>query len=147
MESSEENMPLFLTSHEKKAMLFVGLLSLSGAGVLAWRHLAGAPNAPVRESVQRRMADRARKYEARPVRPAVDLNRASEQDLLRIPSVGRVTAARIVQYRRLNGPFRDAAELDRVPGIGPKRLEEIRPYVFVEREPTPVPRAQVRTSP
>ncbi len=135
-------MPIFLTSHEKKALLFVGLLSLCGVGVLAVRHLHREPASPGKEQVRHRVEQRVRKFDAAPARPALDLNAASERDLLRVPTIGRVTAARIVQYRRLNGMFRDVGELDRVPGIGSKRLREIRPYVFVTREPTPIPRVQ-----
>lgn len=140
-------MPIFLTSHEKKAILFVGLLALGGLGVTAWRLSHGTPPPPGREQIRQRIVERDRKFDARPARPALDLNRATEQDLLRIPTVGRVTAARIVQYRRLNGPFRDVAELDRVPGIGAKRLEEIRPYVFLAQDPLQAPRAEAPANP
>jgi competence ComEA-like helix-hairpin-helix protein len=134
-------MPLFLTSHEKKALMFVGALLLSGTAVFAWRHFHSAPAVKGGEQVRQRIEERDHKFDKKPARPSLDLNAATEQELLRVPTVGRVTAARIVQYRRLNGPFRDVAELDRVPGIGGKRLGEIRPYVFVTQDPTPAPRA------
>jgi competence protein ComEA len=55
----------------------------------------------------------------------VDLNVASERLLGTLPGVGPVTAARIVAAR----PFHDVDDLLRVPGIGPVRLEALRPWV------------------
>ena len=46
-----------------------------------------------------------------------------------LPGVGEVMARRIVENRAQHGPFADAEALRRVPGIGPKTLEAIRPYL------------------
>ena len=45
-----------------------------------------------------------------------------------LPSGGPVIARRIIEGR----PYRSVEELDRVKGIGKKRLEEIRPLVRAE---------------
>jgi hypothetical protein len=45
-----------------------------------------------------------------------------------LPGFGPVIARRIIEGR----PYRSAEDLERVKGIGPKRLEEIRPLVRVE---------------
>lgn len=55
----------------------------------------------------------------------VDLNRASERQLLGLPGVGPVTAQRIVAAR----PFHRLEDLLRVPGIGPVRFEALRDHV------------------
>jgi len=55
----------------------------------------------------------------------VDVNLASERLLATLPGVGPVTAARIVAAR----PFHVVDDLLRVPGIGPVRLEALRPWV------------------
>lgn len=59
----------------------------------------------------------------------IDLNRATEAELDRLPGVGPVTAARIVARRTEIGGFRSVDQLLEVPGIGPKTLQNIRPYV------------------
>ena len=46
-----------------------------------------------------------------------------------LPGVGPVTAQQILDYRTANGAFRSVDELDAVPGIGPARLEQLRPLV------------------
>jgi competence ComEA-like helix-hairpin-helix protein len=40
-----------------------------------------------------------------------------------------VTAEKILAYRDEHGAFQSVDELDAVPGIGPARLEELRPLV------------------
>lgn len=53
----------------------------------------------------------------------VDINSASENDLAALEQIGPVLAQRIIQYRNVHGRFRSVDELDRVPGIGKKRIE------------------------
>lgn len=61
----------------------------------------------------------------------VDLNAADASALDALPGVGPVLAARIVQYRDTNGPFRSIDQLDEVSGIGAKLMEQLRPLVRV----------------
>lgn len=60
----------------------------------------------------------------------VDLNAATEKQLLSLPGVGPVLASRIIETRA-KGRFRSVEELRRVRGIGAKTLERLRPHVFV----------------
>jgi len=46
-----------------------------------------------------------------------------------LPGVGPATATAIVTERERNGPFLDVDDLDRVPGIGPAKLEALRGLV------------------
>ena len=59
----------------------------------------------------------------------LDLNTASAAELERLPGVGPATAAAIVTYRERNGPFSDVEELLDIPGIGPSKLEQVRGLV------------------
>jgi competence protein ComEA len=60
----------------------------------------------------------------------VDLNRASADELLRLPGIGPVLSRRIIEAREVR-PFASVEDLRRVPGIGPKTLERLRPVVTV----------------
>ncbi len=59
----------------------------------------------------------------------IDPNTAGEEDLDRLPGVGPVVAARIVQVRRDRGPFTGPSDLLSVPGVGPATLARITPYL------------------
>ena len=60
----------------------------------------------------------------------LDLNRASDAQLQRIPGIGPVSAAKIIAGR----PYRNVEDLLKIPGIGPKRLEAIAPYLTLDAE-------------
>lgn len=61
----------------------------------------------------------------------LDLNACDEAALDALPGVGPVTAAAIVEWRRVNGPFTDVEQLAEVDGIGPARLARLRELVTV----------------
>lgn len=65
----------------------------------------------------------------------IDINRADAAELQRLPGIGPVLAQRILDERN-HRPFQTVDELIRVAGIGPKTLEKIRPYVMVGATPT-----------
>jgi competence protein ComEA len=72
---------------------------------------------------------------AAPARP-VDLNAAGEKALLSLPGVGPSTAKAILAHRAAQGRFRSVDDLLQVKGIGPKKLEALRPYARVEARVT-----------
>ena len=59
----------------------------------------------------------------------VNLNLADARTLETLPGIGKVKAQAIIDYRRVSGPFTTITALDEVPGIGPKTIENLRPYV------------------
>ena len=60
----------------------------------------------------------------------MDINRASAEDLQKVPGIGPATAQRIIEERR-KGRFRSVDDLRRVKGIKSGKLEQLRPYVTV----------------
>jgi len=61
--------------------------------------------------------------------PRLEINRASAEELERLPGIGPALARRIVAYRDTAGPFQRLEELDRVPGIGPALLARLAPLL------------------
>ena len=61
----------------------------------------------------------------------VDLNTATAEQLEALPGVGPATSKAILAYRTSHGRFRSVTELLEVPGIGPAKLESLRPMVRV----------------
>jgi len=64
----------------------------------------------------------------------IDLNAATAAQLQRLPSIGPKTAARILAYRQEHGSFETLEELQEVAGIGPRTVEKLRSLVVVERK-------------
>jgi competence ComEA-like helix-hairpin-helix protein len=76
---------------------------------------------------------------ARPLKPGekIDLDRASAEELTRLPRIGPALAARILADRAARGPFGSLEALGRVSGIGPVTLEALRPHVSFSGRPEP----------
>jgi competence protein ComEA len=120
------------TGEDRRAALL--LLGLLLAGVFARFVIegSGAPGAvgyrtaeadrPARDSVVAR-AERL----ARPLGPGerIDVDRATAEDLMRLPRIGPSLAQRIVADRDTRGAFGSLEGLDRVSGVGPALLEAI----------------------
>lgn len=56
----------------------------------------------------------------------INVNRATAEELIELPNIGPVTAQRIINYRELVSPFSELADLDAVPGIGARTLEQLQ---------------------
>ncbi|WFR85460.1 ComEA family DNA-binding protein [Arthrobacter sp. Y-9] len=61
----------------------------------------------------------------------VDLNTASEEQLMTLPRVGKVLADRILAWREQHGSFTRIDDLDAVDGIGPRLLEQLTPLLVL----------------
>jgi competence protein ComEA len=59
----------------------------------------------------------------------VDINAADLPELMQLPGIGEALARRIVESRKTSGPFAHHEDLLRIPGIGPKIFEQLRPYL------------------
>lgn len=153
---------LAITSAETSALLFIGILLMTGSCVryvqgqavpfsaedYAELHAAFAEQteslrtAATSDSTASEAAEPVRiaaVTEAPPRRRAVaagpvrmNLNTASARTLQRLPGVGPAISARIVDYREAYGGFRHPREVVRVKGIGPRTYEKMAPYLFVE---------------
>lgn len=61
----------------------------------------------------------------------LNLNTATAAQLEELPGIGEVLAARIIEYRAINGPFRMVEDIMGVPGIKDAVYEQIRDLVTV----------------
>ena len=67
-----------------------------------------------------------------PAEHAININPASVDELTRIPHIGEKLAAKIVEHREENGPFRRVEHLMLIRGVSDKRFRKIQPLVRVE---------------
>lgn len=63
---------------------------------------------------------------------AVNINTATVEELKALPYIGDKVAAKIIEHREINGPFRRPEHLMLIPGISDERFRKIRPLVRVE---------------
>lgn len=66
----------------------------------------------------------------------IDINRADKDQLTSLDGVDELVAARIIQHRKVHGPFRSLAEVDNLEGLPTDALESIHQDAFVEVDPT-----------
>jgi competence protein ComEA len=72
----------------------------------------------------------------------IDINNASQEAIETLPGVGPAIAQEIIKGR----PYRTFADLDKVKGIGPKKLDQLRGRVVIAPMRAQLPSAQVRSS-
>jgi len=61
----------------------------------------------------------------------ININIASQSELMDLPGIGNVLASRIVDYRRQHGDFLRIEDIRNVSGIGEKRYEAIENHITV----------------
>jgi competence protein ComEA len=59
----------------------------------------------------------------------VNVNTASAADFETLPGIGPKLAARIVDYRQKNGPFKKIEDLMNVQGLGEKNFLKLKPQL------------------
>ena len=87
--------------------------------------------APISAGGRRAAGDSTPAHPARATLPVtpVPINRAGAAELQRLPGVGPVLAGRILAHRDAHGAFRNLADLRAVRGIGPRTCERLAPLV------------------
>jgi competence protein ComEA len=77
---------------------------------------------------------------AAPKRKAVsgklNLNTATEDQLVMLPGVGPSKAERVVTWRQKHGAFKRVADLRHVKGFGYKTIKKLEPYLDIKGEST-----------
>ena len=64
--------------------------------------------------------------------PKININTASDDQLIQLKGIGKKKAAKIIEFRETNGPFKQPEDLIKVPGIGPKTFEANKHRIRVE---------------
>ncbi len=105
-------------------MIRIAALSLALVALFA----AGTPAL----EAQGRRASTAKAAAAGPV----NINTASATDLEGLPGIGAKTAARIVEYRQKNGPFKKVEDLMNVRGVGEKNFLKLKSQITVSAAKT-----------
>ena len=67
---------------------------------------------------------------------AVNINTASKEELTSLKGGGDKRAQELINYRKKNGDFKSVDDLEKVPGIGPGIMKQIRSQVSVSGKTT-----------
>lgn len=62
----------------------------------------------------------------------ININKADEEELMRLPGVGEVIAKRICETRKELGGFHSVEELKNVKGIGENLYQKMKDHVVTE---------------
>ena len=78
----------------------------------------------------------AKKGSHKQITGKLNLNTATEDQLMLLPTVGPSKAERIVAWRKKNGGFKRAADLRHVKGFGYKTFKKLEPYLDIKGDTT-----------
>jgi len=73
----------------------------------------------------------------------ININTASAEELTQLKGVGANHAAKIIEFREKNGPFKKPEDLMRVPRIGQKTFEKNKDLILVEAPKKQLPKNQL----
>lgn len=59
----------------------------------------------------------------------INVNTHGTERLMELPGIGPVIAERIIAFRTRNGPFSEPADLKKVKGIGPAKVEKAKEFI------------------
>jgi competence ComEA-like helix-hairpin-helix protein len=62
----------------------------------------------------------------------IEINQATAAELNLLPGIGPKSVDAILAYRHANGGFESIEELTRIPGIKEGKLRNLRPYITVD---------------
>src|SRR5262245_23581286 len=109
------------TLYQEESHMIRTALSLAAAAMLV------ATQAPSIAAAQAKQSATA----AKPAGAVVNINTASATEFATLPGIGDKTAARIIEYRQKNGPFKKIEDLMNVRGIGEKNFLKLKPQLTV----------------
>jgi comEA protein len=62
----------------------------------------------------------------------ININTATIEEFQLLPKVGEATAKNILDFRKAHGSFKSVDDLEKVKGIGKKKLQSLRPYIKID---------------
>jgi len=140
------NRTISMTSLTRKlgSLAAVGALVVAMGGTWATSSTAAAaptvpsvqPAAPTRTSAADDAPPPQKKSNHRELGGKLNLNAATEEQLMLLPTVGPSKAERIVTWRKKNGGFKRVADLRRVKGFGYRTFKKLEPFLDIKGDTT-----------
>ena len=67
-----------------------------------------------------------------PPEKSININKASIEDLLKLPGIGEKTAENIINFREKITRFKKLEDILNVKGIGTSKFNKIKKYIYIE---------------
>ena len=140
-------MKISISKLTRRLASFAGLTLLIAAMGGSWTRSATAAPTTTPQQAVTRTATAARPGDAMDEPPAkksnhkeitgkLNLNTATEDQLMLLPTVGPSKAERIVSWRKKNGGFKRTADLRHVKGFGYKTFKKLEPFLDIKGDTT-----------
>jgi len=117
---------LSLTKHEKCILIFLIFTAFLGVGLNFYKKTSYPIS--IRAAYNKRSITRDRIE--KPL--IVNINSATQKELITLKGVGPVLADRIIEYRRKHGYFSQREDLQKVKGIGAAKFEDVKEMISVK---------------
>lgn len=110
---------IHLTPQERKILLFISLLLALGLTLNFYKKTTGCNGCFIDFYTQK-------------VKPAlVDVNKATQEELVALPGIGEKRALAILEYRTTHQGFKNLDELKNIKGITDARLTQLKRYLKI----------------
>jgi comEA protein len=146
---SKINFKNFFTKEEMAVLLFLIFFTLLGFAIKTYRSINQVQDDKIQfektdidsilvavfsdEKVEKSEIIQTKKKEEPLKKKSIDLNKATVEELTRLPGIGEKTAMKIVDYRKKYGGFRRIEEIMNIERIGPKVFEKIKDYLIITK--------------
>ena len=114
----------------KSEKILIGIFFLL-ASIIVLYNLFYIPSLPKANVIKKEIVLQDDDNEKNAKTGAIDINSATIDELTKIPGIGKSTAQKIIDYRETNGGFITKSEIMNVSGIGQKKYDSMKDYIFV----------------
>ncbi|MGE5184830.1 MAG: ComEA family DNA-binding protein [Acidobacteriota bacterium] len=129
-------MTLSISKLTRRLLSVAAIATLVAAMGGSWQAASAAPPAAALAAPATGEPPAAKKSSHKELTGKLNLNTATEDQLMLLPRVGPAKAERIVAWRKKNGGFKRPADLRRVKGFGYRTFKKLEPYLDIKGDTT-----------
>ena len=129
------------TKREKIVVVFLIIVLLIGTGIISVQKLVFEKSAGKYKVKYAQLDNRFAALEKQDSlivqskkgkQTLININTATQRELIKLPGIGPKLSERIIQYRKDTGRFKTKRDIIKIKGIGEKKIEKILPLICIE---------------